>query len=133
MEKQLTADREKTAQVTKAEGDAKATRTRADAKLYQVEQETKAKVNNINEEAKAEANRIETINAALDKATKNYFKDQNIKAVKEFANGNANTLVIPSDVMNDIGKLPIDTKIVEASISKKIDKKTTSKSNKTEN
>lgn len=133
MEKQLTADREKTAQVTKANGDAEATRTRADAKLYQVEKETDAKVYNINKEAEAEANRIKSVNEALGNASENYFKDQSIKAVKEFAKGNANTLVIPSDVMNDIGKLPIDAKVVEASISKKTDKKTTSKSNKTEN
>ena len=76
---------------------------------------------------------LKDMSYALGNASENYFKDQDIKAVKEFAKGNANTLVIPSDVMNDIGKLPIDAKIVEASISKKTDKKATSKSNKTEN
>ena len=104
MEKQLAATREKVAIIEKSEGTATATKQKADAEYYRV---TKA--------ADAEAYRISEINKALANVPDSYFKDQEIKALKEFATDSSNTLIIPNKLMNEMGDLPTATKIVQAS------------------
>lgn len=114
MQNQIAATREKVAMIEKSEGAATATKQKADAEYYRV---TKA--------ADAEAYRISEINKALANVPDSYFKDQEIKALEQFATSDSNTLIIPNKLMNEMGDLPVATKIVQATAHRQTNDKST--------
>lgn len=95
MDKQLTADREKTAAIAKA--NAEAVKTQADADAY----------------------RVQKMQEALSKAGEGYFRNQSLDSFNQLAQGPNNLIVVGKDEMTDLGKVPALRKVWDASDDKK--------------
>ncbi|KRK79120.1 membrane protease family stomatin prohibitin-like protein [Companilactobacillus nodensis DSM 19682 = JCM 14932 = NBRC 107160] len=113
MDKQLKADRERIAAIAKAEGEAKSieltTKAKNDALIATAEAQAKA----TRTRADAENYRISQMNKILDEAKDGYFENQSIEAFKELANSPTNTVVVPSNQIGELGKIPVIKKMLE--------------------
>ncbi|MFD1472713.1 SPFH domain-containing protein [Companilactobacillus mishanensis] len=113
MDKQLKADRERIAAIAKAEGEAKSieltTKAKNDALIATAEAQAKA----TRTRADAESYRIEQMNESLDKAKDGYFKNQTIQAFSQLATSNTNTVVISGDNPGELGNIPVIQKMLE--------------------
>lgn len=87
----MTTKAKNDALIATANAQAKATRTRADAESY----------------------RIEQMNQSLDKAKEGYFKNQTINAFSQLATSPANTVVVSGDNVSDLGKIPVIKKMLD--------------------
>ncbi|MCF6515234.1 paraslipin [Lactobacillus sp. S2-2] len=101
MDKQLRADREKTAAIAEAEG-------QAESINIKVKAENNAKISTAQAEgeatktrADAESYRIKAIQTALATADNNYFLNQKIDAFNNLANSDTNLVVTSNDTIND--------------------------------
>lgn len=106
MDKQLTADREKTATIAKAEGEARNIELTTKAKNDALVATAKAKAEAIKTQADAEKYRIEQLKAALADAPDDYFKNQSIAAFKDLAKGENNLIVMDKDNLTQLGNIP---------------------------
>lgn len=106
MDKQLTADREKTATIAKAEGEARNIELTTKAKNDALVATAKAQAEAIKTQADAEKYRIEQLKAALANAPEDYFKNQSIAAFKDLANGENNLIVMDKDNLTQLGNIP---------------------------
>lgn len=106
MDKQLTADREKTATIAKAEGEARNSELTTKAKNDALVATAKAQAEAIKTQADAEKYRIEQLKAALANAPEDYFKNQSIAAFKDLANGENNLIVMDKDNLTQLGNIP---------------------------
>ncbi|WP_099974083.1 MULTISPECIES: SPFH domain-containing protein [Lactobacillaceae] len=112
MDKQLTADRERVASIAKAEGEAKSIELTTKAKNDALVATAEAEANATKTRADAEKYRIDTIQTGLSNADDKYFKNQSITAFSDLAKSESNTIVIPSDEITELGKLPVAGKLL---------------------
>ncbi|MBW1604971.1 SPFH domain-containing protein [Lactobacillus sp. Sy-1] len=119
MDKQLTADRERKAEISKAEGDAQSIqlRTKAQNEALIATANANAKATRI--KADAEKYRIDTIQSGLTNADAKYFENQSINAFAELAKSDSNLIVTPLDQADQYGRMASLKKIWDASDSKK--------------
>jgi regulator of protease activity HflC (stomatin/prohibitin superfamily) len=115
MDKQLTADREKTAAIAKAEGEARNIELTTKAKNDALVATAKANAEAVKTQADADAYRIDKLQTALDKAGEGYFRNQSLDTFNQLANGNNNLVVMDKDDMTDLGKIPAAKKIWDKS------------------
>lgn len=113
MDKQLTADRERVATIAKAEGEAKSIELTTKAKNDALMATAKAEADATKTRADAEKYRIDTIQAGLTKVDHKYFENQSIEAFSELANSSANLVVVPSEGIKDVGKIPVAGKLLK--------------------
>lgn len=111
MDKQLTADREKTATIAKAEGEAENIRLTTKANNDALIATAKAKAEAIKTEADAEAYRINKLQETLSKASEGYFRNQSIVAFTKLSAGNNNMIVMDKENIDKIGDIPAIKKI----------------------
>jgi regulator of protease activity HflC (stomatin/prohibitin superfamily) len=107
MDKQLTADRERVATIAKAEGEARSIELRTKAQNDALVATATAEATATKTRAEAEKFRIDTIQAALRGADSNYFQSQSIEAFGKLAQSPANTVVVASEQMAQLGQLPV--------------------------
>ena len=119
MDKQLTADREKIAAIEKAEGEAKNIELTTKAKNEALIATAKAKAEAVKTEADAEAYRINQLQASLDKASDDYFRNQSLDSFNKLASGPSNLIVVDKDDMTNLGAVPATAKIWQKSTDKK--------------
>lgn len=112
MDKQLTADRERVAVIARAEGEAKSIELTTKAKNDALMATAKAEADATKTRADAERYRIDTVQAGLATADSKYFQNQSISAFSELANSPANLIVVPSDGITELGKLPAVGKLL---------------------
>lgn len=115
MDKQLTADREKTAAIAKAEGEACNIELTTKAKNDALVATAKANAEAVRTQADADAYRIDKLQNALDKAGEGYFRNQSLDTFNQLANGANNLVVLDKDDMSDLGKIPAAKKIWDKS------------------
>lgn len=115
MDKQLTADREKTASIAKAEGEARNIELTTKAKNEALVATAKANAEAVRTQADAYAYRIDKLQNALDKAGEGYFRNQSLDTFNQLANGANNLVVLDKDDMSDLGKIPAAKKIWDKS------------------
>lgn len=115
MDKQLTAEREKTAAIAKAEGEAKSIQLTTDAKNEALKKTAIAEADATKSRADAEKYRIDTIQSGLSNATAEYFQNQSINAFEKLGKSDANLVVIPSDKIDSLGSIPVIGKILDKS------------------
>lgn len=118
MDKQLTADREKTAAIAKAEGEARTIEMTTKAKNDALVATAKANAQAIRTKADAEAYRVNTLQNALSKAGDGYFRNQSLDSFNQLAKGPDNLIVIGKDEMTDLGKIPAIKKVWDQSSTK---------------
>ncbi|MCH4008974.1 SPFH domain-containing protein [Companilactobacillus sp.] len=115
MDKQLKADRERIAAIAKAEGEAKSieltTKAKNDALIATANAQAKA----TRTKADAERYRIEQMNDSLNNAKAGYFQNQSINAFSELANSSSNTVVVSGENIGELGKIPVIKKMLENS------------------
>lgn len=114
MDKQLTADREKTAAIAKAEGEARNIELTTKAKNDALVATAKANAEAIKTQADADSYRIDKLQASLAKASEGYFRNQSLDSFNQLANGNNNLVVIDKDEMTELGKVPVVKKLWDA-------------------
>lgn len=117
MEKQLNADREKTAAIAKANGLAESIRIENEANNEKLKNTAKAEAAATKTEADAEAYKIEKINNQLSSADTKYFISQKISAIAKIAES-GNLMMIDQDSVSDYGKIPGIGKILNKTKSK---------------
>lgn len=118
MDKQLTADREKTAAIAKAEGEARNIELTTKAKNDALVATAKANAEAVKTQADAEAYRIDKLQESLGKAGEGYFRNQSLDSFNQLANGNNNLVIMDKDEMTTLGKVPAAKKIWDANESK---------------
>lgn len=111
MDKQLTADREKTAAIAKAEGEARNIELTTKAKNDALVATAKANAEAVRTQADADAYRIDKLQASLSKAGEGYFRNQSLDSFNNLANGANNLVVLDKDEISDLGKIPAAKKI----------------------
>ncbi|SEM50140.1 Regulator of protease activity HflC, stomatin/prohibitin superfamily [Ligilactobacillus sp. WC1T17] len=111
MDKQLTADREKTATIAKAEGEAKNIELTTKAQNDALIATAKAKAEAIKTQADAEAYKINTIQASLASVSENYFKDESLKTFSTLAQGPNNLIVTSQKEMTNLAEIPAIKKV----------------------
>ncbi len=114
MNKLVTATRERDAQISQAEGKARATKLETDANNEAMITQAKAKAEAVKAAADAEAYRIEKTNAALNSVSDNFIITQNIEAFRELANSNANTVILPSTTADNLASVPAMQALMQA-------------------
>lgn len=114
MDKQLTADREKTAAIAKAEGEARNIELTTKAKNDALVATAKANAEAVKTQADAEAYRIDKLQESLGKAGEGYFRNQSLDSFNQLANGNNNLVVLDKDEITELGKIPAAKKLWEA-------------------
>ena len=119
MDKQLTADREKTAAIAKAEGEARTIEMTTKAKNDALVATAKAKAEAVKTQADADAYRVQKMQEALSKAGEGYFRNQSLDSFNQLAQGPNNLIVVGKDEMTDLGKVPALKKVWDASDDKK--------------
>lgn len=122
MDKQLTADRERVAVIARAEGEAKSIELTTKAKNDALMATAKAEADATKTRADAERYRIDTVQAGLATADSKYFQNQSISAFSELANSPANLIVVPSDGVTELGKLPAVGKLLGKGINDDLSK-----------
>lgn len=115
MDKQLTADREKTAAIAKAEGEARNIELTTKAKNDALVVTAKANAEAIKTQADADAYRIDKLQEALANASEGYFRNQSLDSFNQLANGNNNLVVMNKEDMTELGKIPAIKKIWDKS------------------
>lgn len=115
MDKQLTADREKTAAIAKAEGEARNIELTTKAKNDALVATAKANAEAIKTQADADAYRIDKLKEALANASEGYFRNQSLDSFNQLANGNNNLVVMNKEDMTELGKIPAIKKIWDKS------------------
>jgi len=118
MNKLVTATRERDAQISQAEGKARATKLETDANNEAMVTQAKAKAEAVKAAADAEAYRIEKTNAALNAVSDKFIITQNIEAFRELANSKANTVVLPSTTADNLASVPAMQAIMQATDNK---------------
>ncbi len=118
MNKLVTATRERDAQISQAEGKARATKLETDANNEAMITQAKAKAEAVKAAADAEAYRIEKTNAALNSVSDNFIITQNIEAFRELANSNANTVILPSTTADNLASVPAMQALMQANVKK---------------
>ncbi len=125
MDKQLTADREKTAAIARAEGEARNIELTTKAKNDALVATAKANAEAIKTQADADAYRIKKLQESLDNAGEGYFRNQSLDSFNQLAQGPNNLIVVDKDEISDLGKIPTAKKSgIKAKI--KIEKSKTS-------
>ncbi|MHA8138052.1 SPFH domain-containing protein [Lactobacillaceae bacterium Scapto_B20] len=114
MDKQLTADRERKAEISKAEGDAQSIqlRTKAQNEALIATANANAKATKI--KADAEKYRIDTLQSGLQNADDKYFANQSINAFSDLAKSESNLIVTPLDQADQFGRMASLKKIWDA-------------------
>lgn len=115
MDKQLTADREKTASIAKAEGEARTIEMTTKAKNDALVATAKANAEAVKTQADANAYRVQKMQDALSKAGEGYFRNQSLDSFNQLAQGPNNLIVVGKDEMTDLGKVPALKKVWDAS------------------
>lgn len=115
MQRQLDAERERRAQVLRAEGERQAIQLDADAKLYQAQKNAEA----VRLSAEAEAYATKTIAAAIEEnglmAVDFEITKRKVDAIRDLAkSNNTKLLIMPSDVTGVLGGLETLTEMVKA-------------------
>ena len=87
MDKQLTADREKTAAIAKAEGEARTIEMTTKAKNDALVATAKANAEAVKTQADADAYRVQKMQDALAKAGEGYFRNQSLDSFNQLAQG----------------------------------------------
>lgn len=114
MNKLVTATRERDAQISQAEGKARATKLETDANNEAMITQAKAKAEAVKAAADAEAYRIEKTNAALNAVSDKFIITQNIEAFRELANSNSNTVILPSTTADNLASVPAMQALMQA-------------------
>lgn len=112
MDKLLTANRNKEAMITSAEGDKESMKLKAEGEASQVEIAARAEANRIAKIAQADADRIKLVNNAVKESGLNEEMMQYIglQTFGQLANGVNNTVVVPSN-MTELGNIPAAKKL----------------------
>jgi regulator of protease activity HflC (stomatin/prohibitin superfamily) len=111
MDKQLTADREKTAAIAKAEGEAKTIEMTTKAQNYALVSTAKAKAQAVKTQADADAYRVQKLQEALSQAGEGYFRNQSLDSFNQLAQGPNNLVVMDKDDLTELGKVPAFKKL----------------------
>ena len=106
MDKQLTADREKTAAIARAEGEARNIELTTKAKNDALVATAKANAEAVKTQADADAYRIDKLQKSLDNAGEGYFRNQSLDSFNQLAQGPNNLIVVDKDEISDLGKIP---------------------------
>ncbi|MBP2057193.1 regulator of protease activity HflC (stomatin/prohibitin superfamily) [Lactobacillus colini] len=114
MDKQLTADREKTAAIAKAEGEARHIELTTKAKNDALVATAKANAEAVKTQADAEAYRINKLQESLNKAGDGYFRNQSLDSFNKLAEGPNNLVILDKEDMTDLGKIPAVKKMWNA-------------------
>ena len=104
MNTQLTADRERQAEISRAEGDAKSVELRTKAQNEALVATAEANAQATKTKADAEKYRIDKIQEALRGADDKYFNAQSIEAFSNLANSDTNMVVVPNDGADSYGQ-----------------------------
>lgn len=115
MDKQLTADREKTAAIAKAEGEARTIEMTTKAKNDALVATAKANAQAIRTKADADAYRVNKMQDVLSNAGEGYFRNQSLDSFNQLAKGPDNLIVVGKDEMTDLGKVPVIKKVWDQS------------------
>lgn len=115
MDKQLTADREKTASIAKAEGEAKTIEMTTKAKNEALVATAKANAEAVKTQADADAYRVQKLTDALNNAGEGYFRNQSLDSFNQLARGQNNLIVVGKDEMTDLGRIPAMEKVWNSS------------------
>lgn len=113
MDKQLTADRERRAEISKADGDAQSIKLRNEAQNNALMATAKAEATATRTRADAEKYRIDTVQSGLSGADNKYFQNQSINAFAKLANSSANLIVAPTDRIDSFGSIATASKIFQ--------------------
>ena len=119
MDKQLTADREKTAAIARAEGEARNIELTTKAKNDALVATAKAKAEAIRTQADADAYRISKLEEALSHAGEGYFRNQSLDSFNNLAAGPNNLIILDKDEIGDLGKIPAAAQIWDKSSQQK--------------
>lgn len=106
MDKQLTADREKTAAIARAEGEARNIELTTKAKNDALVATAKANAEAIKTQADADAYRIEKLQQALDNAGDGYFRNQSLDSFNKLAEGPNNLVLMDKSEIENLGAVP---------------------------
>ncbi|KPN80776.1 putative peptidase [Apilactobacillus kunkeei] len=119
MNTQLTADRERQAEISRAEGDAKSVELRTKAQNEALVATAEANAQATKTKADAEKYRIDKIQEALRGADDKYFNAQSIEAFSNLANSDTNMVVVPNDGADSYGQMTTFAKILKQNNEKK--------------
>ena len=115
MDKQLTADREKTAAIAKAEGEARNIELTTSAKNAALVATAKAEAEAIKTRADADSYRNKILESSLIDASEGFFRSQSLDSFNKLAEGNNNLVILSKDDMTNLSKIPTIKKIWEES------------------
>ena len=115
MDKQLTADREKTAAIAKAEGEARTIEMTTKAKNDALVATAKANAEAVKTQADADAYRVQKMQSALSQAGEGYFRNQSLDSFNQLAQGPNNLIVVGKDEITELGKVPALKKVWDES------------------
>lgn len=119
MNTQLTADRERQAEISRAEGDAKSVELRTKAQNEALVATAEANAQATKTKADAEKYRIDKIQEALQGADDKYFNAQSIEAFSNLANSDTNMVVVPNDGADSYGQMTTFAKLLKRNNEKK--------------
>ncbi|WP_414827275.1 SPFH domain-containing protein [Apilactobacillus kunkeei] len=119
MNTQLTADRERQAEISRAEGDAKSVELRTKAQNEALVATAEANAQATKTKADAEKYRIDKIQEALQGADDKYFNAQSIEAFSNLANSDTNMVVVPNDGADSYGQMTTFAKLLKQTGEKK--------------
>ena len=119
MNTQLTADRERQAEISRAEGDAKSVELRTKAQNEALVATAEANAQATKTKADAEKYRIDKIQEALRGADDKYFNAQSIEAFSNLANSDTNMVVVPNDGADSYGQMTTFAKLLKQNNEKK--------------
>ncbi|CAI2557442.1 Protein QmcA [Apilactobacillus kunkeei] len=119
MNTQLTADRERQAEISRAEGDAKSVELRTKAQNEALVATAEANAQATKTKADAEKYRIDKIQEALQGADNKYFNAQSIEAFSNLANSDTNMVVVPNDGADSYGQMTTFAKLLKQKDEKK--------------
>ena len=119
MNTQLTADRERQAEISRAEGDAKSVELRTKAQNEALVATAEANAQATKTKADAEKYRIDKIQEALRGADDKYFNAQSIEAFSNLANSDTNMVVVQNDGADSYGQMTTFAKLLKQNNEKK--------------
>lgn len=112
MEKQIRADREKTAAISKANGDARSIEIETKAKNEATVSTAKAEAAATIARADAKAYEIKKLNEMLSSADNKYFTAQQIQAFAALAGSNTNTVVMDQASIGKYSEIPVTAQVM---------------------
>lgn len=107
MDKQIRADRERVAAISKANGESESIRITTEANNNALVSTATAKATAVRTQADAEQYRINIIQAALSDVDDKYLQNKSIEAYQELANSKANLVVVPNAGSSDFGQTAV--------------------------